>query len=620
MARVFVDSIHIKNFKRIESQTVKLKPITALVGGNTSGKSSILQAAQLCTALNQAAFIEDTGRTIKKLKTLALDEVLYRPTEKLLNLRFGEPASQTKNFVLGFDCIVTEENKKQQKLSLSIAVSRGKNANLALNYEGHDALMPILGDRDNPFSILTPGLSGIPLKEEWKTRGALDAAAMHGDANLYLRTLLDHLLHQHLPPEDVELWCAGHYEIEDLPEGSSWRVFSEFLDECYPGAFVYINHNAEKDRYIDVTVYYNGHEFTLDSASTGMLQVIQILAYTCFYAPPLLLLDEPDAHLHADSQSRLHQALKTLTSSTDTRIVLATHSPQLIQLMMDDDDVQIIWMNAGKEIPVPQGQRPAIPMLMELGALGLGAQAFDPKNKLIVLTEDKDAEFARALISANYTKSFACLSYNGCSNLAGARQLAVLLTQLRPDAKIVIHRDRDFRTAPEMAFELRLSEERFKLEGCTNTVEIFTPLNDVEHSFLNLEHLCVALAKMASKEQILQALDEALAIKRDELTARINTARGVIKRDLYDCERMKKKTAIRKTCKLPNSAPKTKAFLPIDGRQPLKLEQCHGKIAFRAFVTELHKLIKGDSGNIQPAIIKPSKFLAIPDWENAFTV
>jgi ABC-type glutathione transport system ATPase component len=111
-----------------------------------------------------------------------------------------------------------------------------------------------------------------------------------------------------------------------------------------------------------------------------MLQVIQILAYACFYAPPLLLLDEPDAHLHADSQTRLHRALKSLTTNTLTRVVLATHSPQLLQLMMDDLDIKVIWLDSGKEVSVPSGQLPAIPILMELGALALGAQAFDPKK------------------------------------------------------------------------------------------------------------------------------------------------------------------------------------------------------------------------------------------------
>jgi predicted ATP-dependent endonuclease of OLD family len=73
-----VDKIHIENFKRIASQEVTLMPLTALVGGNTSGKSSILQAAQLCVSLMQASFKRvNRAGAIEHLSTLANESVSY---------------------------------------------------------------------------------------------------------------------------------------------------------------------------------------------------------------------------------------------------------------------------------------------------------------------------------------------------------------------------------------------------------------------------------------------------------------------------------------------------------------------------------------------------------------
>ncbi|WP_164707103.1 AAA family ATPase, partial [Pseudomonas viridiflava] len=92
--------------------------------------------------------------------------------------------------------------------------------------------------------------------------------------------------------------------------------------------------------------------YPLDMASTGMLQIIQILAYACFYEPPLLLLDEPDAHLHADSQTRLHEALRYVVEETGTKILLATHSPQLIQLLLSDKDASVTWLDKGAKVNV----------------------------------------------------------------------------------------------------------------------------------------------------------------------------------------------------------------------------------------------------------------------------
>lgn len=97
--RVRLDKITIKDFKRIESLEIDLQPVTALIGGNTSGKSSALQAAQLGVSILQAAFrrIRPNG-TPEFSGTVANDAVLFRPTEKLLDLRRGEPATQDFGF------------------------------------------------------------------------------------------------------------------------------------------------------------------------------------------------------------------------------------------------------------------------------------------------------------------------------------------------------------------------------------------------------------------------------------------------------------------------------------------------------------------------------------------
>lgn len=56
MPKIKITKIVLKEFKKIEELDLELAPITALIGGNTSGKSSVLQGAQLCVSLLQAAF------------------------------------------------------------------------------------------------------------------------------------------------------------------------------------------------------------------------------------------------------------------------------------------------------------------------------------------------------------------------------------------------------------------------------------------------------------------------------------------------------------------------------------------------------------------------------------
>jgi hypothetical protein len=385
---------------------IELKPITALVGGNTSGTSSALQAAQLCTSVLQASLVKPKGKSKRPLflTTLSEDDVSFKPTGNLLDLRRGNPATQTAGFIIGFDCLRVDKNAQDTKnTAFVLKIKRGKNANLSLSLTGDLKLAATIGDQAKPFSIFTPGLSGIPHREEWRTRGALDAGAMHGDANLYLRSVLDHLLKDNIEGDNLikQVQNGLHRRpIEDLVDGA-WKTFCRLLDRCYPGARVAVNHDPSRARYVEVSVRYDGQQMSPDMASTGMLQVIQILAYACYYQPPLLILDEPDAHLHADSQGRLYDALRGLAHETDTRILIASHSPQLIQRLMYDTDASVIWMDNGKAVELDEARKPAIPLLMTLGALTLGADVFNPGKDKVLLTEDKITPGVETLASAN---------------------------------------------------------------------------------------------------------------------------------------------------------------------------------------------------------------------------
>ena len=615
-----VDNIHIKDFKRIQNLSIDLKPITALVGGNTSGKSSALMAAQLCISILQASYEQNKSGGFWFATTVSNDEVAFRPTGNILNLRHGTTVTQTQGFEVSISCTQVVDSSEASESSICrLLVRRGKNANLSLKVEQANDLGKILADRNQPFSIFTPGLSGIPLREEWRTRGALDSGAMHGDANLYLRTLLDHLFVDGVPePKFRSAWKEGAI-IGSLPQNSPWRAFSTLLDRCYPGARVVIEHDPARSKYVDIDVRFEGQVMSLDMASTGMLQVIQILAYACFYKPPLLLLDEPDAHLHADSQSRLYEALRSLVIGTGTRILLASHSPQLIQRLMYDPDAAVIWLDKGSRVELDSTKRPAIPILMELGALTIGAQLFDPMIKLILLTEDKILSPVTSLAHANGAKNdLAIISYNGSNNLSGSRQLARLTTDVRRDVKVVIHRDRDFRTLEEMEFEklnFYICCDQEKIERVT---ELFTPYNDIEHSFVQLEHLVEIFKAQLSRDDLQYILADVLLECRDEQTGLIRNARSLIDRTLYESERLRKKDSWTQAG-LTDSPPKHMKFLPTSGKEPLQISQCHGKSLFRAILPKLHLKIKGSTETLNDRLLSVSTNLKDTEWVKALT-
>lgn len=611
--RIRLDKVVIKNFKRIESLEVDLQPVTALVGGNTSGKSSALQAAQLGVSILQAAFRRTRNSGVHEFaSTVANDGVLFRPTERLLDLNRGDSATQSLGYSISYigvdlDTGITKET--------TIEVRRGKNANIAITRTGDDDLAAVLANSDRPFSIFTPGLSGIPMREEWRTKGAMDAAVMHGDANLYLRTVLDHLFTRDLDEMARTAW-RKECDIEVLPDGA-WKTFSKLLERCYPNTRVIVDHDQRRDRYVKVEVKTPDAKVTLDLASTGMLQVIQIIAYACFYAPPLILLDEPDAHLHADSQARLYEALKSVAAETQTRILFASHSPQLIQRLMYDTDAAVVWMSEGAKVPVDNAQRPAIPILMTLGALSAGADAFDPARTVILMTEDKLTLPVTVLAKANGAPdNVAVISYNGCGNLPAARLLANMITDMRPDAKIVLHRDRDFRTVSEMQFELSTAASERQRNGVTRVTEVFTPLNDVEHSFAQSEHLKEVFNNLAP-ELIDAALSDVTAFKRDHLVNAARVAREQINSTLYDSPRKRGKTEWTASG-MPDTPPQIRDFVPANGLIAVSFQHSHGKMLMDGLRPKIHHHVGGSSQASESKIYTATANLRAPEWEAIF--
>ena len=352
-------------------------------------------------------------------------------------------------------------------------------------------------------------------------------------------------------------------------------------------------------------------------ASTGMLQVIQIIAYACFYAPPLILLDEPDAHLHADSQARLYDALRSVAAETKTRILFASHSPQLIQRLMYDPDAAVTWMSAGAKVPVDNAQRPAIPILMTLGALSAGADAFDPARPVILMTEDKLPRPVTVLAKANGAPdNLAVLSYNGCGNLPAARLLASMITDMRPDARIILHRDRDFRTEQEMEFELLIAASERQRNGVTRVTEVFTPLNDVEHSFAQAEHLKEVFNELAP-ELIDAAIADVTTFKRDDLVNAARVARGQISTSLYDAPRKRGKPEWAATG-MPDRTPPINAFVPANGLIPVSFQHSHGKMLMDGLRPKIHHHVGGASQVVNSRVYTVTGHLLAPAWRDAF--
>ncbi len=241
-----LSSIKIERFKNIEDLELPLEGINLLIGSNNAGKSSIQQAIQFSISIAQSTGQQSSRWTGDRCpSSLSSDLLIYSPLRDIEALAPGGHL-QTK---LEHAIKVTFNEAS----SCSITIRKGKNRNVATAIEGK-ALGEKLQDIENPYSIIVPGLAGIPSVEEYSPPSIVRKAAAKGDSNSVFRNILLLL----------------------TKDENSWSEFITKFQGVFPDYDIAVRFDPNVDEHIDVKVINNGVSLPIDSSGTGILQAIQI--------------------------------------------------------------------------------------------------------------------------------------------------------------------------------------------------------------------------------------------------------------------------------------------------------------------------------------------------------
>ncbi|WP_257999014.1 ATP-dependent nuclease [Xanthomonas arboricola] len=278
----------------------------------------------------------------------------------------------------------------------------------------------------------------------------------------------------------------------------------------------------ERDEAIGAYLITDQGELPLDAGGTGLLQAIQILAYAARETPPLLLLDEPDSHLHPDKQRALMRLLQRLAEKGDFQVIIATHSRHMIDAL--DDETGLHWMSGGAVRP--NAETDLVSVLTELGALDRGDLLRNGAIDAVVLTEDRNPKvIAPLLVAAGFDpERIQVWSYNTCTQIQRARLLADFIAQHAPATQVIVHADRDYQSDEAVLAK----QEQFRAERLTLFV---TDGVDAESQYLNAEHINHVLPEVILRDAQ-ELIDQARhAVRGDslrrlarELTIRESTA------------------------------------------------------------------------------------------------
>lgn len=488
-----ITDVRLSKFKQIDEAQLSLGPINVLVGGNNSGKSCILQGIHFGIALAQA-------RQIAGVNQFPPERLRYCPTDDFLDLHHGRRLQEGTS--IDFHYEAGDQGDQDRAL---VKLQRGRNGVVSAQSSG-GALLRSIGDPRGFFSIYVPGLAGITIREEYRSDAVVSNGIARGDANLYLRNVLLRI---------------------ERSEARKAR-FDSYLDRVFPGVRVSTHFQETVDLWIRSTVDRDGMGArALDLVGTGLLQAIQLIAYVSNYEPKLLLLDEPDAHLHPSNQRLLADTLTVIAESTETRIVLATHSRHLLDALSEHAQAKLFWIKAGTATPQPEWSDIAV--LMDLGALDKGERFLAGEYKYLVWSEDRDTKPLSTLLEANGVaeEEMLVFSYQASSKVDAAKLMAAFAERVRPGVITVVHRDRDFMSDDEVD-RLRA---KFSLEQTPNLRLLLTRGSDVESYFVRPDHIAMVTGRGLAEAQAL--IEDVLHQNMIEFVEAFVRKRDEIKRDLY---------------------------------------------------------------------------------------
>lgn len=411
-----LDGLRVEKFKAVGDVEIPLGHVNILVGGNGSGKSSMLQAVHLaCCVLRQASRVE-----LQKTTTVGVEELDYLPTEDYKTLGNLEDWGKNQDSPYSQVSLYFVDPAKLGPISLEARcrLRSARNAGISVTGEIQSSLVSDLRTKSKFFSSYIPGISGIPNREERKSKKVVLKACSFGDSNVILRNAL--LLLKEQDPTSI-------LKIE------------EWIGKILQPIKISVDHNNDTDLYIKCSVTLDGQTKPIELTGTGYIQLIQIFTYVLLFSPGVLLIDEPDIHLHPDVQERLVSELMKVARDRGMRIILTTHSPFIVRGA--PAEAKIFWLSKGKVESINR----------EIVELALGWGAFG--KKIILVSEDNKNDLLRAVLRQwpDLERTVAFLPSNGYKSIPSPAQASELVKSLGGSFKVMIHRDRDSLTDDEVA-------------------------------------------------------------------------------------------------------------------------------------------------------------------------
>lgn len=331
--------IQVERFRGFSTLDMGCGAVTAIVGRNSSGKTSVLQAVRIVRdALGLVLGDTDLRpqlRIADGAVELCKQQVVLEPTrlvpladwrEIFKDGEVGEGVSLSVNLTF------TPTDSVQ---AIGLELHFGRNSQLKMTLWVHSKAVARVGaliprgsarrpqrfreelSKVTPIVFFAPQFYGVTRVEEYRTQPLVDRLLDGGDQSHIVRNLVARLDQQQI------------------------ARMNGFLGRALGARVVQRTAAADADNRPDLVVTYrdqNG-ELELSSAGAGLVGLIALFATMervhsertrAENRPVIFLLDEPEAHLHPRLQGDVGEELAKLAAEFNVQLLLATHSIEMV--------------------------------------------------------------------------------------------------------------------------------------------------------------------------------------------------------------------------------------------------------------------------------------------------
>lgn len=317
-----ITKLRLERFRQFADTTFEFGDVNLLVGPNNCGKTSVLHAIRAFFLLMHGHVeLEGNPPKAKYHKRYLGSAGEVAPTPDLRELWFKQQAGKPLK--------VTMTSGSDVTLSVVLRQQFGQ-----IHVSAED-LPSTLSQKDinelGSTVAFIPGLVGVLIEEPFATAARRNALATQGRYSEIFRSSLLQLEEKDpTAVAKINAWLQGLFDVEVTK----------------------ISFDMEKEEFVTIRYKQNGIFYDVVSSGSGLQQVIQVLTYVYLTKPKVLLIDEPDAHLHSRLQARLGEVFRRVASDLKAQLFISTHSVDLIDTFSTD---QVLVVDASRKVNRPIG-------------------------------------------------------------------------------------------------------------------------------------------------------------------------------------------------------------------------------------------------------------------------